>query len=346
MLGGCMAKPNVLPVTQVTVACQGQPSLPPKIPSPAPYRGSIPTEKQVDPPSPHSTDALTEEVPSWFEDLLNEPESPANNRSHRRSASDTFAYFASSSSANGLGLGSMMGGPNWSFRTAHKPNFVNGPTVKPGHSHEQRDKMSKSGAEEDAELKALGVSCTTQELDRATVAATEGHNQGDGSENSSGGSDSSQMKPPSAPKPEAKRKQHNARRSRVRKLQYIAELERNAHALQMEGAEVTAQLEFLDQQNMILAMENRALKQRLESLSQEHFLKSLEQELLDREMARLQYLYHLQNVNQHQHRQRQKQAATHRRGRSCDLDSQFARLYIHPPETVAATNGFKSPQRN
>ena len=43
--------------------------------------------------------------------------------------------------------------------------------------------------------------------------------------------------------------------------------------LQAEGYEVSAGLEFLDQQNLILGMENMALKQRLESLSQEKFIK-------------------------------------------------------------------------
>ncbi|PPR98942.1 hypothetical protein GOBAR_AA21718 [Gossypium barbadense] len=59
-----------------------------------------------------------------------------------------------------------------------------------------------------------------------------------------------------------------AQRSRVRKLQYIAELERNA-----EGSEVSAELEFLNRQNLILGMENKALKQRLESLAQEQAIK-------------------------------------------------------------------------
>ncbi|KAL4397021.1 hypothetical protein AHAS_Ahas01G0150200 [Arachis hypogaea] len=53
-----------------------------------------------------------------------------------------------------------------------------------------------------------------------------------------------------------------AQRLRVRKLQYIAELERNVQGLQAEGFEVSAELEFLNQQNLILSMENKALKQR------------------------------------------------------------------------------------
>lgn len=42
---------------------------------------------------------------------------------------------------------------------------------------------------------------------------------------------------------------------------------------QAEGSELSAELEFLDQQNIILSMENRALRQRLDSLSQEQLIK-------------------------------------------------------------------------
>lgn len=43
--------------------------------------------------------------------------------------------------------------------------------------------------------------------------------------------------------------------------------------MQAEGSEVSAELEFLNQQNLILSMENKALKQRLESLTQEQLIK-------------------------------------------------------------------------
>ena len=45
---------------------------------------------------------------------------------------------------------------------------------------------------------------------------------------------------------------------------------------QAEGSEVSAELEFLNQQNLILSMENKALKQRLESLAQEKLIKHCE----------------------------------------------------------------------
>lgn len=43
--------------------------------------------------------------------------------------------------------------------------------------------------------------------------------------------------------------------------------------LQVEGCEVSADLEFLNQQNLILSMENKGLKQRLESLAKEQLIK-------------------------------------------------------------------------
>jgi len=44
---------------------------------------------------------------------------------------------------------------------------------------------------------------------------------------------------------------------------------------QVEGSEVSAELEFLNQQNLILSMENKALKQRLESLAQEQLINTV-----------------------------------------------------------------------
>ncbi|URE29622.1 bZIP transcription factor domain containing protein [Musa troglodytarum] len=111
-----------------------------------------------------------------------------------------------------------------------------------------------------------------------------------------------------------------AQRSRVRKLQYIAELEKHA-----EGLEVFAELEFLDQQNLILNLENKALKQRLDSLAQEKLIKRLQQETLEREIARLRTLYQQQ---QQQQRFQEQPHPTHARRSSRDLDSQFANLSL------------------
>jgi hypothetical protein len=42
---------------------------------------------------------------------------------------------------------------------------------------------------------------------------------------------------------------------------------------QAEGSEVSAELEFVNQQNLILSMENKALKQRFENLAHEQLIK-------------------------------------------------------------------------
>ncbi|CAK8564679.1 unnamed protein product [Lathyrus sativus] len=119
---------------------------------------------------------------------------------------------------------------------------------------------------------------------------------------------------------------HSAQQYRARKVQYIGELERSVQSLQAEGYEVSAELEFLDQQNLILGMENRALKQRLDSLSQEHFIKCLEQEVLEKEISRLRNLYQ----QQQQHRQQQQQQKHNGRNRSKrqDIDSSIAKLSL------------------
>ncbi|CAL5187326.1 unnamed protein product [Lathyrus oleraceus] len=123
--------------------------------------------------------------------------------------------------------------------------------------------------------------------------------------------------------PSKRVRRHSAQQYRARKVQYIGELERSVQSLQAEGYEVSAELEFLDQQNLILGMENRALKQRLDSLSQEHFIKCLEQEVLEKEISRLRNLY-----QQQQHRQQQQQQKHNGRNRSKrqDTDSSFAKL--------------------
>lgn len=43
--------------------------------------------------------------------------------------------------------------------------------------------------------------------------------------------------------------------------------------MQAERSEASAELDFLDQQNLILNLENKTLKQRLDSLQQEQLIK-------------------------------------------------------------------------
>ncbi|KAJ8531043.1 hypothetical protein K7X08_025774 [Anisodus acutangulus] len=282
----------------------------------------------------NSESFLIEEQPSWLDDLLNEPAetTPVVHRSHRRSASDTFAYLGAAADRlntkketknKNVNIGASWGSVNYeSYKDLSAVSY----DTKSSSSHEQ--KFNKAA----------------QELNGAPSVSHEKHNREmNNSQNQEGSSErpnNAQAKH-SMSKADAKRaKQQSAHRARVRKLQHIAELERTVQAMQADGSELSAELEFLDQQNIILSMENRALRQRLDSLSQEQLIKHLEQEMLERELTRLQTLYQMQRQQlQQQHQQppqQQQNHSKHRRNKSMDLEAQLSNLSIKNNEATSS----------
>ncbi|XP_022637327.1 basic leucine zipper 34 isoform X2 [Vigna radiata var. radiata] len=67
----------------------------------------------------------------------------------------------------------------------------------------------------------------------------------------------------------------SAQRSRVRKLQYISELERSVTTLQTEVSALSPRVAFLDHQRLILNVDNSALKQRIAALAQDKIFKDV-----------------------------------------------------------------------
>ncbi|KAJ8765248.1 hypothetical protein K2173_011928 [Erythroxylum novogranatense] len=65
----------------------------------------------------------------------------------------------------------------------------------------------------------------------------------------------------------------SAQRSRVRKLQYISELERSVTTLQSKVSALSPRVAFLDHQRLILNVDNSALKQRIAALAQDKIFK-------------------------------------------------------------------------
>ncbi|XP_038996278.1 uncharacterized protein At4g06598-like [Hibiscus syriacus] len=289
---------------------------------------------------------LIEEQPSWLDDLLNEPETPVRRGGHRRSSSDSFAYNDVSNACNldyaaqeEYRYKNIISAPSWasleydyhSQKDAQLPAFftdvnlvkqknrawdssLNPVTHPSGHSYRRESTI----------LQGTGSSCA-QKVESVPPTASEKQDSIGSAlldaKASSEKKDNSYAK--SLSDSDSKRaKQQFAQRSRVRKLQYIAELERNVQALQAEGSEVSAELEFLNQQNLLLNMENKALKQHLESLAQEQHIKHLEHEVLEREIGRLRVLY------QQQRQQQPSSSSSHRRSRSRDLESQFTNLSL------------------
>ncbi|CAL4961339.1 unnamed protein product [Urochloa decumbens] len=88
----------------------------------------------------------------------------------------------------------------------------------------------------------------------------------------------------------------SAQRSRVRKLQYISELERSVTTLQNEVSVLSPRVAFLDQQRTILRVGNSHLKQRIAALAQDKIFKDAHQEALRKEIERLRQVYEQQNL--------------------------------------------------
>ncbi|KAL0443907.1 UNVERIFIED_CONTAM: Basic leucine zipper 34 [Sesamum latifolium] len=88
----------------------------------------------------------------------------------------------------------------------------------------------------------------------------------------------------------------SAQRSRVRKLQYISELERSVSSLQAEVSVLSPRVAFLDHQRLVLNVDNSVLKQRIAALAQDKVFKDAHQEALKREIERLRQIYYQQNM--------------------------------------------------
>lgn len=293
---------------------------------------------------------LIEDQPSWLDELLNEPETPVR-RGHRRSSSDSFAYmevananmnYATQDEYRSRNMASVPSRTSQDFdyyKDAHRDSVY--PDVNPLAKSKSRvwDPPSNSLAHpsglyaRDSNVLQNSVpSFSSQETDGFPSNSTEKQNPVESgpydAKASSERKDSSYAKASASETDTKRSKQQFAQRSRVRKLQYIAELERNVQALQAEGSEVSAELEFLNQQNLILSMENKALKQRLENISQEQVIKYLEHEVLEREIGRLRALYQQQQQPPQQQPSSSHRRANSRDANSKDLDSQFANLSL------------------
>lgn len=287
-----------------------------------------------------SESLLIEEQPSWLDELLNEPETPVQ-RGHRRSSSDSFTYLEAANAANTEyavknehHLRNLNSNPLWAsqekqdflYKDARNMSFYAepNPILKSKVQVPQNDNLVlRRSVSLGATQELNGIASTTSEKQDAAEFGSQ--------DTSSERTDSSNIKASASETDSKRAKQQFAQRSRVRKLQYIAELERNVQALQAEGCEVSAELEFLNQQSLILGMENKALKQRLENLAQEQLIKCLEHEVLEREMGRLRALYQ-------QQQQPPPPPQSHRRTASRNrLDFQFANLSLKNKDSTTSS---------
>ncbi|KAF9668398.1 hypothetical protein SADUNF_Sadunf15G0124600 [Salix dunnii] len=301
-----------------------------------------------------SSDSFLVEQLSWLDELLDEPDSPLY-KGHRRSSSDSAAFLDTATKTfrkeeTKLKTSAAAGGPTWEF---HSINYHEN-SLKTSFHSDSTPKKEKNKSRESPLISVIscssGVVPSTDTITLQVVAPQEPvgvglrskpiakQNQED-SEVSSNVNHS-----PCKSKTDSKRaKQQFAQRSRLKKLQYIAQLERIVEILEAswlqnfpwaEGSQVSANLEYLYRQSLILGMENQALRQRLVSLSQEQLAKYLEQDMLEKEIARLKFLYYQKQQHQQWPRmQKQKQNeqqkySTHNISITRGVESQKTNLYI------------------
>ncbi|KAI3803892.1 hypothetical protein L1987_32056 [Smallanthus sonchifolius] len=256
---------------------------------------------------------VMEEQSSWLDELLDEPETPVK-RGHRRSSSDSFTYIEAANANTEHAAQVKYRLRNMNSVTSWASQEFDVYKQKPVIKNEIRvwvSPQNASNCSSSQEVNRTKSTTTTEKQEAVDSCTQDAHASSD---------------------TDIKRsKQQFAQRSRVRKLQYIAELERNVQALQAEGCEVSGELKFLNDRSLILTMENKALKQRLENLAQEQLIKYLEHELLEREIGRLRALYKQQKLPP-------KDQPLVSRGRTNgrdNMESQFANLSLKNKEPGA-----------
>ncbi|KAL0538667.1 hypothetical protein IC582_022819 [Cucumis melo] len=82
-------------------------------------------------------------------------------------------------------------------------------------------------------------------------------------------------------------KRHNGQRSRVRKLQYIAELERKVNVLQTVESQLAIRVASLLQERVALSMENSKLKQQVARVRREKLTSEGRHQVLKKEVEKL-----------------------------------------------------------
>ncbi|MCD7460342.1 hypothetical protein HAX54_043335 [Datura stramonium] len=272
--------------------------LPPKVPTMAhnwPFQNM--------PPLPNSvTIAANHHSNSWVDDFLDF--SAARRNSHRRSVSDPIAFveapFLQQCSSRGAGFDKLddeqlttmfsddSGGAAFAVTApSSNPSSTNPSTPSDQISENNEDQKSPVPLDVNQVVVQPKNEPGEVESDNQSPAATK-NPANDSSDNNS-------IVDPKRIKRILANRQ-SAQRSRVRKLQYISELERSVTTLQTEVSALSPRVAFLDHQRLLLNVDNSALRQRIAALAQDKIFKDAHQEALKKEIERLRQIYHEQNM--------------------------------------------------
>ncbi|CAN6994584.1 hypothetical protein IGI04_017516 [Brassica rapa subsp. trilocularis] len=269
--------------------------LPPKIPNMTPHWPDLSSQNLT------ATASTAVQNPSWVDEFLDF--SACRRGNHRRSISDSIAFLEApfvrghgSTQNNHFDkfddeqFMSMFKDDNDLHNNPSHNNNNAGTTGSSSNTSTLSDHNSFNGDKEppsDHNMKhkndEVHSQCKTEPDD------------GTASNNNSGDSSVTRILDPKRVKRILANRQ-SAQRSRVRKLQYITELERSVTSLQAEVSVLSPRVAFLDHQRLLLNVDNSSLKQRIAALAQDKIFKDAHQEALKREIERLREVYQQQSL--------------------------------------------------
>ncbi|KAH7405349.1 hypothetical protein KP509_15G067000 [Ceratopteris richardii] len=281
------------------------------------------------------------QAPAWVDDLLNDPpDLPPARSNHRRSSSDTLAFLdvplqrmhiqniaeeeeeldMDPTVSRGSNTPEKIIDEDNSLRRAAETGLAgsrlngNSHSLVPAHQEEKRVSLENSLGLSDQdsgnsssldEKRPWNVGQHRAEIEVQSPLKSE-HNSLQAGKGEVASSSDGTLDPKRAKRILANRQ--SAQRSRVRKLHYIAELERTVAVLQEEVSVLSPQVTYLDRHRALLNVDNSAMRQRIAILAQEKLFKDAHNEVLKSEVYRLRQLYqqqHHKKIQQSIVRQRQ-----------------------------------------
>ncbi|CAM0880370.1 unnamed protein product [Alopecurus aequalis] len=223
------------------------------------------------PPPTDANGAQQQQQPSWVDEFLDF--SAAKRGAHRRTMSDSVAFLDD----NNAGVGAH------EFDRLDDDQLMSMFADDLAPQHKQQQAVPAASASSPSDHNSIND-------DKGDTEEAQSDCNGDARQPSSPG----RVDPKRVKRILANRQ--SAQRSRVRKLQYISELERSVTSLQTEVSALSPRVAFLDHQRSLLTLGNSHLKQRIAALAQDKIFKDAHQEALKTEIERLRQIYQQQSL--------------------------------------------------
>ncbi|KAJ4826843.1 hypothetical protein Tsubulata_023663 [Turnera subulata] len=222
-----------------------------------------------------SQGSILEEQPEWLDDLLSDQDADSKGISHRRSVSDSVTFLDGLvDSLSGFNP-PIDGGNSVSIETSSR---LDSASVYGPNSPRRRGNVNFSESAVASALSEYAFQNPLQFVDGSLCLSSTNYSGSMGDACGSVGELNSEMK---------SAKRHSGQRSRVRKLQYIAELERTVEILQTLESELAVKVASLLQERVVLSKENGKLKQQVGRLKQEKVMLEGQYKNLKKEVAKL-----------------------------------------------------------